>query len=94
LANLIHNFEIYPLPSYSTLPYIVSIYPNRRNYNLKAYGDFQKLQKILETNPYDCGIVIANHQTAVDISTLIQFWGGISKKSTPSASLAGFKIIY
>ena len=67
---------------YKTFAYLVPFYPNRRRYNLKAYGDFKKLQKILEDKNHqnDCGIVVVNHQTTVDISTLIQFWGGISKK--------------
>lgn len=72
---------------YSYLPYLVAFYPYRRNYSLVAYGEYEKLQNILENYPNDCGIVIANHQTAVDISTLIQFWGAISKK------ISGFGII-
>lgn len=59
---------------YSIFPYIFFNYPARRNFHVKAFGEYEKLQKIIQGSNDDLGIVIVNHQTPSDIACLINFW--------------------
>ena len=57
---------------YNLLSYVLVSYASRRNFKFKAFGEYDKLKKILQRYPRDIGIVIANHQTPTDIIAINQ----------------------
>lgn len=72
---------------YSILPWAFLAYPARRDYHVRAYGDYKKVQKLCNSDNNDLALIIANHQTPSDIAVLIHFWHRINPKKSHFSDL-------
>jgi len=60
--------------TYNWSAYSLNLIGSRWGYTVRAYGDIEKIRRIIKDHPDDLGIVIANHQSLIDIWALIVFW--------------------